>query len=55
MGIKINYLGKCGQHIFVKVPLGTILKDENGEVLFDFKDNTSKFVVARGGRGGKGK
>ncbi len=36
------------------MPLGTIIKDENGEIIFNFNENSSKFVVARGGRGGKG-
>jgi GTPase len=50
----IHFVGKSGQHSYVKVPLGTIVKDENGEIIFNFKENSSKFVVARGGRGGKG-
>ena len=38
----------------IKVPVGTVIKDEHGTIVFDFKDKNSKFVTARGGKGGKG-
>lgn len=45
--------GKRGKSVKIKVPRGTIVKDaETGEVLVDLLEGT--FVVAQGGRGGKG-
>ena len=39
----------------VNVPNGTIIKDSNGEVVFELrKDGSRKVVLARGGAGGKG-
>ena len=47
--------GKKGNNIILEVPLGTIVKNaETGEILADFIDVTQTFVVAKGGRGGKG-
>ncbi len=38
----------------VEVPVGTVIKDENGVQLGDLLQNGAKAVVARGGRGGRG-
>ncbi|MGH9817412.1 MAG: Obg family GTPase CgtA, partial [Candidatus Acidiferrales bacterium] len=39
----------------LKVPIGTVVfDDETGEQLFDFTEAGQQFVVARGGRGGRG-
>ncbi|NUN07555.1 MAG: GTPase ObgE [Ignavibacteriaceae bacterium] len=47
--------GKNGDNILIKVPVGTIIKSaDDKKVLFDFKVNGERFVVAKGGRGGKG-
>ncbi|MCX8056115.1 MAG: GTPase ObgE [Ignavibacteria bacterium] len=47
--------GKSGEDIILKVPVGTVVKDkETDEVLFDFTEPYQKFVVARGGKGGRG-
>jgi len=47
--------GKSGEDIILRVPVGTVVKDkETGEVLFDFTEPNQTFVVARGGKGGKG-
>ena len=47
--------GKAGKDLVLKVPPGTIIKDsETGGVIIDFKDKDEKFVIAKGGRGGKG-
>ena len=45
--------GKDGIDSFLKVPPGTILK-ENDSVLYDFIKEGEKFLVARGGKGGWG-
>ncbi|MCO6472893.1 MAG: GTPase ObgE [Melioribacteraceae bacterium] len=47
--------GKNGEDVIIKVPVGTIIKDKiTGEILFDFKDENSSLVIAKGGKGGKG-
>ena len=50
-----NRTGHDGASIQVSVPVGTVVHDaETGEVLHDFTRHEEKFVVARGGRGGRG-
>ncbi len=47
--------GSDGKDLILKVPIGTLVKDEEtGIVLADLKDHEQRFVVARGGHGGKG-
>ncbi len=47
--------GKNGQDLFVKVPVGTIIKDaESGRIIADLKQIGQQFVVAKGGNGGWG-
>lgn len=50
-----NRHGKNGEHLFVRVPVGTIIKDEQtGLVICDLKKDGEEFVVAKGGIGGWG-
>jgi GTP-binding protein len=47
--------GAEGYSIDLKVPVGTVVYDEStGERLHDFTASGERFLVARGGRGGKG-
>lgn len=47
--------GSDGKSLLLKVPVGTLVKDEEtGIVLADLKANKQECVVARGGHGGKG-
>lgn len=47
--------GAKGDDLTVKVPPGTVIKDDDtGEVLFDLTEHGQKVVVAKGGRGGRG-
>ncbi|MCF8259595.1 MAG: GTPase ObgE [Melioribacteraceae bacterium] len=47
--------GKNGEDIILKVPIGTLIKDEaTGEVLADLDENHRTIVLVHGGRGGKG-
>ena len=47
--------GKCGKDLYIKVPMGTIVKDANsGKIIADLKTNEQTVLVAKGGRGGKG-
>ena len=50
-----NKTGREGVDIVLKVPVGTIVyDDETGEKVFEFTHSDEKFVIARGGRGGRG-
>src|SRR5579871_694068 len=50
-----NRTGREGESIELPVPVGTIVYDvETGEILHDFTKAGDRFVVARGGRGGRG-
>ena len=48
--------GKSGEDIYIKVPLGTIVKDaESGKVIVDMSKPGQKELILKGGRGGKGR
>lgn len=50
-----NCYGKRGEDCYVKVPLGTVVKDfETGKVIVDLSEKGQKELVLKGGRGGKG-
>ena len=50
-----NKTGRDGGDVVLKVPVGTIVyDDETGEKAFEFAQADEKFVIARGGRGGRG-
>jgi GTP-binding protein len=50
-----NRTGAEGYSIDIEVPVGTVVYDEGtGERLYDFTKPGERFLVARGGRGGKG-
>jgi GTP-binding protein len=50
-----NQYGADGKDLYLKVPVGTLIKDvETGIVLADLKTRGQEYIAARGGRGGKG-
>ena len=50
-----NRTGAEGESIELKVPVGTVVYDEStGEQLHDFTQPGERFLIARGGRGGRG-
>jgi GTP-binding protein len=50
-----NKTGRDGGDVMLKVPVGTIVyDDETGEKVFDFSGPDQRIVIARGGRGGRG-
>src|SRR5439155_11305283 len=54
-GLGSNCSGQAGEHTTLKVPVGTLLYDEdNGELVHDFALPGETIVIARGGRGGRG-
>ncbi|THE08914.1 GTPase ObgE [Microbacterium oleivorans] len=46
--------GAAGEDLELLVPVGTVVKDENGETLVDMVTPGIRFVVAPGGQGGLG-
>jgi GTP-binding protein len=47
--------GRNGKDIFLKVPVGTqVFEEDNKTLIFDFKKQKEEFVVANGGKGGLG-
>lgn len=54
-GMKKKRFGKAGENLIIKVPLGTVIIDEeSGLVMKDLTEDGESFVVAKGGRGGRG-
>ena len=54
-GMSKNKSGKSGKNLYLRVPIGTqLLEEDNKTLLFDFKLEKEEFVVANGGRGGLG-
>jgi GTPase len=54
-GLGSNCSGYAGEHATLKVPVGTLLyDDETGELIHDFAHPNETIVIAKGGRGGRG-
>ena len=54
-GMGKNKTGRGGKDIYLKVPVGTqILEEDNKTLLFDFTKENEAFLVANGGKGGFG-
>jgi GTP-binding protein len=54
-GLGSNCSGQAGEHTTLKVPVGTLLyDDQTGELVHDFAHPNETIVIARGGRGGRG-
>jgi len=50
-----NCTGARGEDVVLKVPVGTLVYDEDtGELVHDFSQPNEKIIIARGGRGGRG-
>ncbi|SDD52801.1 GTP-binding protein [Actinokineospora iranica] len=49
-----NRDGATGEDLELKVPDGTVVLDENGEIIVDLVGHGTRFVAAQGGRGGLG-
>ncbi len=54
-GGKNNKHGKNGESLVIKVPAGTVIKDdESGKIIADMSGDNKREVILTGGRGGKG-
>lgn len=50
-----NRHGRNGNDVFLKVPVGTVVRErDKKKVLFDFVRDNQKFLAAEGGKGGRG-
>jgi len=50
-----NCAGRGGNDLFLKVPIGTqVFEEDNKTLIFDFKKEGKEFIVAKGGKGGLG-
>ena len=54
-GLGSNCSGYAGEPVTLKVPVGTLLyDDQTGELIHDFARANETIVIAKGGRGGRG-
>jgi GTPase len=53
-GTGSNCTGRDGNDALVKVPVGTLIKDDEGRLLCDLSEPGQKYMAARGGKGGLG-
>lgn len=54
-GAKALKDGKSGADLIIKVPKGTLIIDkQSGKAIIDLDEDDSVFIVAKGGKGGKG-
>lgn len=54
-GMKRKKYGKSGQDLVIKVPMGTVVIDEEtGLVMKDLTEDGESFIAAKGGRGRQG-
>lgn len=54
-GMKRKRFGKSGEDLLIKVPLGTVIIDEEtGRVMKDLTEDGERFIAAKGGKGGRG-
>ncbi len=50
-----NCFGKSGEDLVIKVPSGTLIKDEETKkIIADLTEENQRVIIAKGGRGGKG-
>tara|TARA_Y100001970_G_C14092071_1_gene780589 strand:- start:186 stop:1169 length:984 start_codon:yes stop_codon:yes gene_type:complete len=54
-GKRKNQTGKGGEDLYLKVPIGTqVFEEDNKTLIYDFKKENDTFVAALGGKGGLG-
>jgi GTP-binding protein len=53
-GAKNQLTGGYGEDVYIKVPLGTIAKNEEGEVIAEIMEDGQEIILMHGGKGGLG-
>ncbi|MFO1518062.1 MAG: GTPase ObgE [bacterium] len=46
--------GRSGEDLVIHVPVGTLIKDEEGDLIVDLSTANERYVIAKGGKGGMG-
>ncbi|XP_033224852.1 mitochondrial ribosome-associated GTPase 2 isoform X2 [Belonocnema kinseyi] len=53
-GLSKDCFGKNAEHLILKVPIGTIIRNLDGKIVADLEEEGMMFIAARGGSGGHG-
>lgn len=53
-GGKKQCSGRWGKDLIIKVPVGTLVKNLDGEVIVDLTEHNQEFIIVKGGNGGFG-
>lgn len=54
-GLNKKRYGKRGEDLYIKVPVGTIIREvSSGKIIVDLNKDGKKILIAKGGQGGKG-
>jgi GTP-binding protein len=53
-GGRVNQTGRSAENLIIEVPVGTIVRTEDGQLIADLAHPGQEVVVAKGGRGGRG-
>lgn len=53
-GGKSQLTGADGEDVFIEVPIGTIAKNEDGEIIGEILEDKQEIILMRGGKGGLG-
>lgn len=54
-GMGKKRFGKKGEDLYLLVPVGTVIRENtSGKIIKDLKKNGEEFLIAKGGKGGKG-
>lgn len=49
-----NKTGRSGKDLIIPVPVGTVIKEIDGAILVDLAGESDRFILAHGGKGGRG-
>lgn len=54
-GARKKMFGKNANNLIIRVPIGTVIKDvNNNDIIVDLSEDNQEFIIAKGGKGGKG-
>lgn len=53
-GFKQKMHGKSGKDLVIQIPVGTIVRNAEGDILADFISDQQETIIAKGGKGGFG-
>mgnify|MGYP000876843351 CR=1 FL=1 len=53
-GGKNQLTGRFGEDVYIEVPVGTVARNENGEILGEILEHGQEIILMKGGKGGLG-